>query len=302
MHLDLIENIVQDSERILKGKQQQVKLVIGNILARGHTLIEDAPGVGKTTLVKYIGKSLGMNISRIQFTNDLLPADILGSSIFNKQSHSFDFHPGPIFGELVLADELNRAPPKTQSALLQAMEEKQVSIEANTYQLPNHFTVIATQNPNVQIGTFSLPESQLDRFSLKLKMGYPDKQSTIDLLKMTNAQTLLNACKQLLSVEQLINTQDHIASLHLDESIYELIYQILQHSRHNNQLIPLSNRCGLDLVSFSKSWAYLNARDYVIPDDIFTIFPYVAGHRLIHPDNSDVNHEAKLADDLLNSI
>ncbi len=302
MHLKLVEKIIHESHQVLKGKQQQVKLVLCNILSGGHTLIEDAPGVGKTTLAKYIGKSLGYKISRIQFTNDLLPADILGTPIFNRENNSFDFHPGPIFGELILADELNRAPPKTQSALLQAMEEKMVSIEGETFQLPDHFTVIATQNPNVQIGTFSLPESQLDRFSMKIKMGYPDKESTLELLQSVNSEMNLENVLPILNQNIIKEIQAIIHSCHIEEQIYELVYNLLNTSRTNGELVPLSNRCGIDIISLAKSWAYLSGREFVIPDDIFTIFPYTAGHRLVHPENSDIEIEHKTAQTILDTI
>lgn len=302
MKINLIKKVIENSQLILKGKQQQVELVICNILANGHTLIEDAPGVGKTTLVKYIGKSLGMDVSRVQFTNDLLPADILGTSVFNKDKNNFEFHKGPIFGELILADELNRAPPKTQSALLQAMEERTISIEGETFSLPNYFTVIATQNPNIQVGTFNLPESQLDRFSMKIKMGYPDKQSTLELLKDSSNGLSLQTIEQTLNVKDLEELQMTVKNILVEDSIFETVYNILNWSRSNKDLVPLSNRCGIDIVNIAKAWAFLKERDYVIPDDVFHIFPFVAGHRLVHPENSDVEYESKIAQEVLGQI
>ncbi len=302
MKKQLIKTIINDSQIILKGKQKQVELVICNILANGHTLIEASPGVGKTTLVKYLGKSLGLDVSRVQFTNDLLPADILGTTVFNKDNNSFEFHKGPLFGELVLADELNRAPPKTQSALLQAMEERTISIEGETYKLPDYFTVIATQNPNIQVGTFNLPESQLDRFSMKIKMGYPDKESTIELLKSSAEGISINDIKQCITIEQLSEIQLEVKKVHVEESIFELVDQILQISRSNKELVPLSNRCGIDIINIAKSWASIKDRDYVIPDDIHHIFPFVAGHRLVHPESSDIEFEHKMATEVLNRL
>ncbi len=302
MHLNQIQNIITNSEQVLKGKSKEVKIVVCNILAGGHTLIEDTPGVGKTTLVKYLGKSLGVTLSRIQFTNDLLPADILGATIYNKNSANFEFHPGPIFGELILADELNRAPPKTQSALLQAMEEKQITIEGKTHNLPDHFTVIATQNPNAQIGTYGLPESQLDRFSCKLKMGYPNKESTIELLKATESSIDRQNIKQFITTEELKQTQTFIKNFHVEDAIYELVYKLLDYSRNQTELLPLSNRCGLDIIRLSKAWAYLHDREYIIPDDIYTIFPYTAGHRLVHPENADIALEHSTAQSILQQI
>ena len=297
-----LSEIITNSKLILKGKEEQIELVLCNILAGGHTLVEDAPGVGKTTLVKYIGKSFGMDVSRIQFTNDLLPSDILGTTIFNKENNSFEFHKGAIFGELILADELNRAPPKTQSALLQAMEERNISLEGHTYPLPPHFTVIATQNPNVQVGTFNLPESQLDRFSMKIKMGYPDKLSTLELLKSHSQGSSLEQIKTTMTIEELVIIQKLIQSFHIEDSLYETIYNILNWSRSNKDLVPLSNRCGIDIVNLSKAWAYLKERDYVIPDDIFHILPFVAGHRLVHPESSDIDYEHKVTHELISKV
>lgn len=297
-----LEKIIHDSHQVLKGKQDKVKLVLCNILSNGHTLLEDLPGVGKTTLVKYFGLTMGLEMSRIQFTNDLLPSDIIGSSIFNKNNNQFDFHKGPIFGELILADELNRAPPKTQSALLQAMEERAISVEGEHFKLPDFFIVIATQNPHMQIGTFDLPESQLDRFSMKVEMGYADKESTIALLKDGDADENLKKIEKLISSTEIISLQKEIQKIHIENSLYEKVYSILQSSRTRSDIVPLSNRCGLDLISISKSWAYLAGRDYVIPDDIVKIFPYVAGHRLVHPENSNIQYEHKLANQILSDI
>ena len=302
MSISKINKVIELSEKILKGKKERVQLVLANILANGHTLIEDSPGVGKTTLVKYLGKALDLNISRIQFTNDILPADIIGTSIFNKAENRFDFHKGPLFGELILADELNRAPPKTQSALLQAMEERSISIEGNNFKLPPYFTVIATQNPNIQIGTFDLPESQLDRFSMKIAMGYADKNSTILLLKEINQSEILTNQKSIINKEELMIMQSQINDVHIEDSIYEKIYQILEVSRNDSSYISLSNRCGLDLVKLSKVWAILNDRNYVIPDDLYYLFSYVAGHRLVSPENSDINYETKISKKLLEQV
>lgn len=297
-----LDRIIADSEIVLKGKTEQVKLTLCNILAGGHTLIEDAPGVGKTTLVKYFGKVMGLTLSRIQFTNDLLPSDIIGSAIFDKNSNSFNFHKGPLFGELILADELNRAPPKTQSALLQAMEERSISVEGNHFKLPATFSVIATQNPHLQIGTFDLPESQLDRFSMKIKMGYASETETIALLKNNDLGENLSQIKTVLAVGSLSELQKKVKLIQVDDSIYHTIYTLLNLSRQQGDMIPLSNRCGIDLVNVTKAWAYLSERDYVIPDDIHNMFPYVAGHRLVHPENSDIDFEHDMAKKILASL
>lgn len=302
MSLEKMNLILEESKKVLSGKEEKVKLVLCNILANGHTLIEDSPGVGKTTLVKFLAKALGLNVSRIQFTNDILPTDILGTSIFNKNTSEFDFHKGPIFGELILADELNRAPPKTQSALLQAMEERSISVEGQSFKLPKYFNVIATQNPHIQIGTFDLPESQLDRFAMKVDMGYPEKEATLQLLKATNHDTKVDLVKTITTPDELLELQTLIKEIHIDDSIYEIIYQLLNYSRAHSDIVPLSNRCGLDLVGGIKSWAYLNGRTYTLPDDIYFMFPYIAGHRLVHPENSDISFEHKLAKQIIDSL
>lgn len=297
-----LQQLIANTDLVLKGKQEQIKLVLCNILANGHTLIEDVPGVGKTTLVKYLAQSLGLKVSRIQFTNDLLPSDIIGSSIFNKGTNSFEFHQGPIFGELILADELNRAPPKTQSALLQAMEERVISVEGKHFTLPEFFIVIATQNPHMQIGTYDLPESQLDRFSIKMKMGYAAKDSTIELLKDNDSEANLKKVSQVISPAEVILLQKHIKEVRIEDDLYEKIYDILESTRTRSDIIPLSNRCGIDLVNLAKAWAYLAGRDYIIPDDLVDIFPYVAGHRLVHPENSNIEYEHKLAMQIINEL
>ena len=302
MSLAQLNQIIERSDLILKGKKDRTKLVICNILAQGHTLLEDAPGVGKTTLVKYLAQSLSLKVSRIQFTNDLLPADIIGAPIFSKDDQRFHFHPGPIFGELILADELNRAPPKTQSALLQVMEERVITVDGNDHTLPEFFTVIATQNPHMQVGTFDLPESQLDRFSMKLQMGYPDKTSTLELLKLSTEAKEISKLPALLSTEELSSLQSAVENVKVEDSLYDLVYQALNWTRTHKDLIPLSNRCGIDLIRVAKAWAFLENRNYMIPDDLFYIFPFVAGHRLVHPENSDIEFEHKLAQDILGSL
>jgi MoxR-like ATPase len=302
MSLAQLNQIIERSDLILKGKKDRTKLVICNILAQGHTLLEDAPGVGKTTLVKYLAQSLSLKVSRIQFTNDLLPADIIGAPIFSKDDQRFHFHPGPIFGELILADELNRAPPKTQSALLQVMEERVITVDGEDHTLPEFFTVIATQNPHMQVGTFDLPESQLDRFSMKLQMGYPDKTSTLELLKLSTEAKEISKLPALLSTEELSSLQIAVENVKVEDSLYDLVYQALNWTRTHKDLIPLSNRCGIDLIRVAKAWAFLETRDYMIPDDLFYIFPFVAGHRLVHPENSDIEFEHKLAQDILGSL
>lgn len=300
--MDSLKSVIEHSQKILKGKPEQVKLVLVNILSGGHTLIEDSPGVGKTTLAKYFGKALGLELSRIQFTNDLLPSDILGSSIFSREKESFEFHKGPLFGELILADELNRAPPKTQSALLQAMEERSITVEGRQFSLPSYFTVIATQNSGQQIGTFPLPESQIDRFSMKIKMGYPSEEQTIELLAGGDTTKLLTSVPQLLSTKELIAIKEDIQKVLIKDELLHTTYSLLDLSRQDSQLLPLSNRAGLDLISVSKAWAFLSGRDFVIPDDLYYIAPYVLGHRLIHGGSSTYEQEARAVKKIIEAL
>jgi MoxR-like ATPase len=296
-----LQQVLEQSSKILNGKEAKVELALCTILAGGHGLIEDVPGVGKTTLVKLLSRCLGLKLNRIQFTNDLLPTDIIGTPIFNKDNNEFVFHPGPIFGEIILADELNRAPAKTQSALLQAMEEKQVTVDNTTHKLPDQFMVFATQNPKGQVGTYELPESQLDRFTCKFEIGYPDKDSTVLLLQNVNLEEKLSQLETVISNEELKQYQKQAAAIHMEDSLLEYIYDLLDYSRRGTTL-PLSNRCGIDLVKMSKAYALLKERDYVIPDDIQFLFPNVAGHRLISPHQATIKVEQELAQQILNDV
>lgn len=287
--MENIKTYFSQGNEILTGKEEKLKLALTNFLAGGHTLIEDVPGVGKTTLVRFFAEIFDLNLSRIQFTNDLLPSDIIGTSIYDNQKQNFQFHQGPLFGDIIMADELNRAPPKTQSALLQAMEEKSISVDGNTYQLPDFFHVIATQNPHSQIGTFDLPESQLDRFSLKMNIGFPDEQNT---LKMLKTKSLTNSVQiaQKIPKEWPQESKKKVEQIFVDDAIYSYVYRLLDASR-NSDGMALSNRCGLDLIKIAKAYAYLEAKDHVTPEIIQFLFPYVAGHRLVHPGESNINIE-----------
>lgn len=293
-----VDHILQSSERFLSGKQDRVRLALCNFLAKGHTLIEDLPGVGKTTLVKFFSEIFDLKMSRVQFTNDLLPSDIIGSQIFNRTSETFHFHPGPIFGEIIMADELNRAPPKTQSALLQAMEEKRVNIENKSMELGPIFHVIATQNPRAQIGTFDLPESQLDRFSMKLEIGYPDEKSTMTLLRNKALEDEI-FIEEKISKDWIFKSVSECENIHISDEVLSYIYRLLEASRQNSHALPLSNRCGIDLVKTSKALAWLNEDKFVSPDHIKELFPYVAGHRLSHPSSSDLEQERELSSSIL---
>ncbi|MEY2631884.1 MAG: hypothetical protein RIR00_538 [Pseudomonadota bacterium] len=271
--------VFEQARRVVLGKERQIALALACLLARGHLLIEDLPGVGKTTLAQTLARLLGLDFSRIQFTSDLLPADILGISIPDRQGDGFRFVPGPIFAQLVLADEINRATPKTQSALLEAMAEGQVSSEGRSRPLPQPFFVIATQNPSFQIGTFPLPESQLDRFLLRLELGYPDRQAERQLLAGDHSpqQTI----PALLDPPRLQALQDAAARTHVAPALLDYVQALLAASRHSPHFQHgLSPRAGLGLLAIARAWAWLAGRPAVLPDDIQAVFPGVAGHRL----------------------
>lgn len=269
-------------DRIILGKPQQVRLALACLLARGHLLIEDVPGVGKTTLALALARVLGLRFARVQFTSDLLPADILGVSIFEPHSGSFRFHPGPVFAQLVLADEVNRASPKTQSALLEAMEERQVTAEGETRPLPEPFFVIATQNPAYQIGTFPLPESQLDRFTMRIALGYPDISAERALLSERERRELLPEVAPALTPERLLALQSEAAAVRTAPALLEYILALVRHTRENVGLrMGLSPRAGLAIRRAAQAWALLDGRGGAIPEDVQAVFPAVAGHRLL---------------------
>ncbi|MBX9912505.1 MAG: MoxR family ATPase [Pseudomonadaceae bacterium] len=276
-----LETCIQAVNQVVLGKEPQVRLALSCLLARGHLLIEDLPGMGKTTLSHALAKVLGLSFQRIQFTSDLLPGDILGTSVFNKESGQFVFHPGPIFTELVLADEINRATPKSQSALLEAMEEGQVTIEGATRPLPDPFFVIATQNPSSSGGTFSLPESQLDRFLMRLSLGYPAKVAEKALLLGESRRGLLPRLQPVLSHAELALIQAEIPKVRVSDALLEYLLRLVDATRSQPQFAwGLSPRGSLALLAAAKAWAFLAGRDYVIPEDIQAVLPAVVGHRL----------------------
>lgn len=275
------DQVIKELNSILLGKDHQVRLSVCGLLARGHLLIEDIPGMGKTTLSHALAKVLGLTYQRIQFTNDLLPADVLGFSMYDKQAGSLVFHPGPIFAQVVLADEINRASPRTQSALLEAMEERQVSIEGETRPLPKPFFVIATQNPIEQGGTYPLPESQLDRFLMRIRLGYPDPRAERELLEGEDRRALTDRLPALLSGDELQKLQSAVEKVTTSSALLDYVQRLLEHSRRMPGLVyGLSPRAGLGLVRAAKAWALMNNRKHVLPDDIQTVFPSVAEHRL----------------------
>lgn len=282
-----ISILVEQLEQVLLGKQQQIKLALSCIFAEGHLLIEDQPGMGKTSLSQAMAQSMSLSYQRIQFTSDMLPADILGVSIFDKQQAKFVFHPGPIFKQMILADEINRASPKTQSSLLEAMAEKQITVDGETYPLPNPFFVIATQNPSEQSGTFPLPESQLDRFMMKLSIGYPSQQAEMAMLKgkekLTKAQPL-PPCLNAFSLQELQQKVDNISA---SDSLIKYILALVKTSRELDEAIGLSPRASKAILKAAKSWAMVQGRQYVVPEDVQTIFPLVAEHRMSRSTNQN---------------
>jgi MoxR-like ATPase len=266
-------------DQVLLGKNHQIKLALCCILARGHLLIEDLPGMGKTSLSHALAQSLSLSYQRIQFTSDMLPADILGVTIFDKQQTKFIFHPGPIFKQMILADEINRASPKTQSSLLEAMAEKQITVDGETYPLPAPFFVIATQNPSDQSGTFPLPESQLDRFMMRLSIGYPDPSSEFAMLKNQQDDNAI-ALPQCLNAMTLQALQENVSDVSASDSLLKYILALVNTSRNQTEGIGLSPRASKAILQAAKAWALINGRQYVVPEDVQVIFPYVAEHRI----------------------
>ncbi|HCE5931786.1 TPA: AAA family ATPase [Pseudomonas aeruginosa] len=279
--LNTLEACLKAVDEILLGKDRQVRLALACLLARGHLLIEDLPGMGKTTLSHALARVLGLSFQRIQFTSDLLPGDILGTSVFDKDSGQFVFHPGPIFAELVLADEINRATPKSQSALLEAMEEGQVTIEGATRPLPEPFFVIATQNPASQGGTFSLPESQLDRFLMRLSLGYPGRAAERSLLLGEARRDMLPRLEPLLDHAALAAFQAEVPKVRASDALVDYVLRLVEATRTQPAFaLGLSPRGSLALLAAARAWALLAGRDYVIPEDVQAVLPAVAGHRL----------------------
>ncbi|MEK7815268.1 MAG: AAA family ATPase [Pseudomonadota bacterium] len=277
----ILEAIIDGIGQVVLGKERQVRLALACLLARGHLLIEDLPGMGKTTLAQVLAQVLGLQFKRVQFTSDLLPADILGVSIYQPDTKSFVFHPGPVFAQLVLADEINRATPKTQSALLEAMEERQVTTEGRPYKLPEPFFVIATQNPHHLIGTFPLPESQLDRFLIRIELGYPDRAAERQLLKGHGGRESLATLAPVLRPEQLLTLQQQATHVHAADALLDYIQNLTDATRRSGDFAEgLSPRAGLALLAAARAWALLAGRAMVLPEDVQAVAPHVVGHRL----------------------
>ena len=276
-----LHDLIDAANQIILGKDRQIRLSLACLLARGHLLLEDVPGVGKTTLAHTLARLLGLHFQRIQFTSDLLPSDIVGVSIFDREAKVFRFHPGPVFAQLVLADEINRATPKTQSALLEAMEEGQITADGETLALPEPFFVVATQNPQTQIGTFPLPESQLDRFLMRVSLGFPDRAAERALLLGADRRELLARHPVVLSADALAQLQREAAAIHVSERLADYLQALLAATREAAGLAGgLSPRAGLGLLAAARAWALIEGRSMVLPEDVQAVFPHVAAHRL----------------------
>ena len=276
-----LPTVLKVLDNIILGKDKVVRLAVCCLLARGHLLIEDVPGVGKTTLAHALAKVFGLEFRRMQFTSDLLPADLLGSMIFDVNTRQFVFHPGPIFSQMLLADEVNRATPKAQSALLEAMEEGQVSIEGTTHPLPESFFVIATQNPQRQIGTYPLPESQLDRFFMRVEVGFPGRIAEKEMLAGQERREMISQLNALVDRAQFLTWQSQVRAVHVSDRIREYILDLLEKSRALDTIgRGLSPRAGLALQRATQSWAFINNRTAALPEDVQTVAPSVITHRL----------------------
>ena len=279
--VELIATTTAQLNRVILGKEHQLRLCIACLLARGHLLIEDIPGVGKTTLAHALAESLGLSYQRIQFTSDLLPADIIGVSIFDRDTSTFQFHKGPVFSQLVLADEVNRATPKAQSALLEAMEEHQVTADGQTYPMAAPFFVIATQNPVYQIGTYPLPESQLDRFLMRIELGYPDAALERQLLMGQDRRDLLATMAPTLSPQQLLLMQTMVPKVHVSDALLDYVQAIVRYTRESSQFeAGISPRASIGLLRAAQAWALIHGHPGVMPEDVQAVLAGVVGHRL----------------------
>jgi MoxR-like ATPase len=295
--------VLNTLETVILGKPQQIRLCLACLLARGHLLIEDVPGVGKTTLAHALAHVLGLAWQRVQFTSDLLPADIIGVSVFDRTSQQFHFRRGPVFTQLLLADEVNRASPRTQSALLEAMEERQVSADGTTYLLPEPFFVVATQNPHEQLGTFGLPESQLDRFLMRVVLGYPDAVHERELLRGGERRELLPVIAPILSAAQVLGVQRSVRAVHIGDALLDYTQALIARTRERSDLkLGLSPRAGQGLIRAAQAWAFLAGRAVVLPEDVQTVLPCVVAHRLERRDPADSGVHDQLAEEIIRSV
>lgn len=287
------------AETIIVGNRAAIKKALCCLLAGGHLLIEDVPGVGKTTLAKTLARLVGLQYTRVQFTNDLLPADLTGAAVYDQSSAQFNFHSGPIFTQVLLADEINRASAKTQSALLEAMEEKQVSVDGHAHPLPNPFFVIATQNAHEQLGTHPLPESQLDRFLMRISLGYPNREAERDVINGKDRIEQVKKLEALFAPEQLLTMQSTVRSITTSDEMVDYVLDLLDKSRKTDTSTGLSPRAGRALLHASRAWAMIDGRDFVIPEDVQAVFPAVAGHRL---GGTDTREGLRIAAKLIDNV
>jgi MoxR-like ATPase len=298
-----LEPVIAALNGIVLGKDRQVRLALACLLARGHLLIEDLPGVGKTTLAQALARALGLSYQRVQFTSDLLPADVIGVSVYDRDSGRFEFHRGPVFAQLLLADEVNRATPKAQSALLEAMEERQVTVDGHTHPLPEPFFVVATQNPSYQLGTYPLPESQLDRFLMRIELGYPSVELERELLRGRDRRQLLAGLAPLLDAVTLKVLQQHVPAVHVAEPLLDYVQALVRHTRASGHFeAGLSPRAAIALLHASQAWALLHGRPGVVPEDVQAVLRAVAGHRLELRTAVDGSHAANLDRLLLEAV
>jgi MoxR-like ATPase len=299
----ILQRAADSISSIILGKDDHIRLALTCLIARGHLLLEDLPGVGKTTLAHAIARVMGLDFQRIQFTSDLLPADVLGVAVYDRQRSAFEFHQGPIFANFILADEVNRATPKTQSALLEAMEENQVTVEGETRALPQPFFVIATQNPLHQIGTYPLPESQLDRFLMRLHLGFPDQQAERQLLKGEDRRDMIEQVKPVLDANKLIALQKQAAGLHVAEALLDYVQAILNFTRASPLFeFGLSPRGGLALLSSARALALIDGKDFVLPEHIKQVLPAVINHRLMQTSDQLQADQQSAADFIAASV
>jgi MoxR-like ATPase len=298
-----LQAAIDTLETVILGKPQQIRLCLACLLARGHLLIEDVPGVGKTTLAHALAQVLGLAWQRVQFTSDLLPADIIGVSVFDRASQQFHFRKGPVFTQLLLADEVNRASPRTQSALLEAMEERQISADITTYALPEPFFVVATQNPHEQLGTFPLPESQLDRFLMRVTLGYPDSSHERELLRRGDRRDVLPQITPALNAESVIHIQHDVRSVHVSDALLDYVQALIARSRDRTDLkIGLSPRAGQGLIRAAQAWSFVAGRRAVLPEDVQAVVPAVVAHRLERRDPAGAEDSLGIVNDLIHSV
>ncbi|WP_330949523.1 AAA family ATPase [Virgibacillus sp. MG-45] len=296
-----VDKVIKNINKVMIGKEDIAILSLTALLAEGHVLLEDVPGVGKTMLVRTLAKSLDCDFKRIQFTPDLLPSDVTGISIYNPKEMEFEFRGGPLLGNIVLADEINRTSPKTQSSLLEGMEERSITVDGNTMQLNKPFFVMATQNPIEYEGTYPLPEAQLDRFLLKMNMGYPTMTEELEMLERTSREHPIHTIEAVITKEELVAMQEEVQRVYVEQNVQQYIVQLVRGTRsHESIFLGVSPRGSIALMKAAKAYAYINGRDFVIPDDVKYLAPFVLSHRIIV--QSDARYEGKTNEDVIQSI